>query len=125
MTFNFQLPSFGNNLSEDPHSVVIAHVLKIHIIYLESRQKKQNKCHCMDRYSTIKILPSKFQQMQNNAKCIDAASFQPTNLFSRRVFNSGRSRSGANIKERREEGKGEAHSSPQTDVKKKKAQDFQ
>lgn len=71
--------------------------------------------------TSIKILhlPSKFQQMQNNAKCIDAASFQPTNLFSRRVFNSGRSRSGAHIKERREEGKGEAHSRPQTDVKKK------
>lgn len=37
-----QLPSFGNNLSEDPHSVVIAHVLKVHIIHLVSRQKKRN-----------------------------------------------------------------------------------
>lgn len=31
------LPGFGNNLSEDPHSVVIAHVLKVHIIHLVSR----------------------------------------------------------------------------------------
>lgn len=30
------LPGFGNNLSEDPHSVVIAHVLKVHIIHLVS-----------------------------------------------------------------------------------------
>lgn len=27
-------PSFGDNLSEDPHSVVIAHVLKVYVIHL-------------------------------------------------------------------------------------------
>lgn len=29
------LPRFGNDLSEDPHSVVIAHILKVHIINLD------------------------------------------------------------------------------------------
>lgn len=28
------LPRFGNNLSEDPHSVVVAHVFKIDIVHL-------------------------------------------------------------------------------------------
>lgn len=55
---NFQgrfqaLPSFGNNLSEDPHSVVIAHVLKVHIIYLASRQKKRNIYYHIRQIHTI------------------------------------------------------------------------
>lgn len=33
------LPRFGNNLSEDPHSIVVAHVFKVHIVYLMGTQE--------------------------------------------------------------------------------------
>lgn len=39
------LPSFGNNLSEDPHSVVIAHVLKVYIIHLVGGQRNIKLTH--------------------------------------------------------------------------------
>lgn len=39
------LPSFGNNLSEDPHSVVIAHVLKVYIIHLVGVQRNIRLTH--------------------------------------------------------------------------------
>lgn len=28
------LPCFGHDLSEDPHGVVVAHVLKVHVVHL-------------------------------------------------------------------------------------------
>lgn len=101
-------------------------------------KRKINTCHWINRcasllfHDLIQKCTSSLktwrlvQQSRNNAKRIDSALFEPTNSFSRRVFNSGRSRSAAHIKEWKQEGKGEAHESPRKDVinKKKKSKIF-
>lgn len=62
------LPSFGNNLSEDPHSVVIAHVLKVHIIYLASRQKTRNIYYHIRQMYTIFLLQRHIQRCKSSSK---------------------------------------------------------
>lgn len=39
------LPSFGNDLSEDPHRVIVAHVLKVHIIHLVGKPQMCQTSH--------------------------------------------------------------------------------